>query len=144
MATIQLNEEPATPLVLILDGGPATTTDGDERHDARRAGGNATSPRQERRAARKLTVKNGADDCSGCGVRLMPGEMAFVWENAVVCGKCFQRRQAAHILAAVVARRMPGLAIVAEVARNGRPSWSYAARRFLRRPIKTTARLLRS
>ena len=143
MGTIRLKEE-STPLrqpvpVSRPAAGKAATgpaVDPKRQHPA-------ALRRRTNEAGTDLRKKNAAEACSGCGVALGPGETAFVWESTVVCGSCYQRRQAAHILAAVTASRMPALATVAEAAGSERSSWSSAARRFLRRPIGIAATVLR-
>ncbi|HZN69456.1 MAG TPA: hypothetical protein VFB66_29550 [Tepidisphaeraceae bacterium] len=164
MATLEWKERSGAPLILLLDPGPEAATvrerrpapparadaapraPGDEKR--RRAKTPADPqrrpkprPGQEARAAKKQPPRVTAERCSGCDATLPAAELTFVWEDAVVCGRCYQRRQAAHILAAVIAPQMPNLSAVAAAA-EGRRSWLSVARRFLRKPVKTTARLL--
>jgi hypothetical protein len=168
MATMEWKERSSQPLILLLDpvreaapvrdknAAPAAQRPAAPDVPRRAAGDEKRrqvktlpdpqrrpKPRhgQEARPAKNQPTRATAERCSGCDAVLPPAELTFVWEDAVVCGTCYQRRQAAHILAAVIAPQMPDLSAVAAAA-EGRRSWLSVARRFLRKPVKTTARLL--
>jgi hypothetical protein len=137
--------EAGDPIVFIIDSDSDSAQRRGEprRHGPTKRRAPAGSPVQQQHIRRErlaggTSPGGGTEHCAGCGYEFQPVETAFAWQRAVVCGKCYQRNQAARILAALVAPRLPATVAAAPEA-SGERGWPHAPRRVLGRPAETAA-----
>ena len=88
--------EAGDPIVFIIarSANPAQRRGESRRHGAGERRVSAASPMQQRRIRGERLAgyeshRGGTEHCAGCGDEFQPVETAFLWQRAVVCGKCY-------------------------------------------------------